>query len=159
MKIMRKIAVSVLFILLLLSGCTLQHVWSGTLAIMNCTKDTLHVISNVESREPLSYPGGEFDILPGRVVRIAEMKSHSEALIDIEHLIGNYDEAFITVSCDADGVDYSRTWTYSERNNGSKQLFNLDDCSLDIGIDAHKGISLTVKSYHFNVYKEDMTRQ
>ena len=139
----------------------MQYEWFGMLGIMNCTKDTLHVISNVVSCEQndllYGFSGDKFDIPPGRVVLIAQTNYYTdENMITIENMIDNYDKAFITVSSEVNGSLYLRTWNYENRNNDGKQIFNLSDSHLEYVADYHKRFCLTYKYYTFSISEEDI---
>ena len=120
---------------------------------MNCTETSLSVQSN------LSCPNGDYpasvSIAPGKVCEIASTENYPEdTSITIDKFFTNRNDAAITVTATIDGVQLTKTWKYSDRNNDQKQLFDLNDCSLESGEDARK--NYTYKNYIFMIHEEDL---
>ena len=144
--------------LFLLIGCAPEPQWYGILRIQNCTENIIHVTTNVESCDPNlidGFPGTEFDILPGRLIQIAQTEVYSdESLVTVELFVKNIKDAFVTVSLTDDDVLLSRTWTYLGRKEGNKQLFNLEDNSCWEGKDIRK--RFTTIYYSFEIHNDDL---
>ena len=120
---------------------------------MNCTETTLSVQSN------LVCPNGDYpanvSIAPGQVFEIASTESYPEAAsITIDKFFSNHNDAAVTVTATIDGVQITKTWKYADRNNDQKQLFDLNDCSLESGEDIRK--NYTYMNYIFMIHEEDL---
>lgn len=144
---------NIIFAFLLLAGCAPYPQYCGLLLIENCTEATITVQSN------LICPRAEFPstiaISSGECETVAESLNYPEpSSITIDKFITNYDDAAVTVTAIIDGVQVKKSWKYSERNNGQKQLFSLKDCVLGETEDIRK--NYTIMYYVFKIHEEDL---
>lgn len=154
MKLWNKVVGVILAIpFFFIAGCAPYPQYCGVLFIENCTGTTITVQSN------LICPRAEFPSTitysPGARYSVAESLAYPEpSSITIDKFITNHDDAAITVTATINGVQVTKTWKYSERNNGQKQLFNLNDCYYGDGVDIRK--NFTTMCYVFEIHEEDL---
>ena len=144
---------NILLALCILVGCAPSPQFRGQLIIMNCTETPLSVQSN------LVCPNGDYpasvSVAPGKVCEIASTGNYPEdTSITIDKFFTNHSDAAITVTATIDGVQFTKTWKYADRNNNQKQLFDLKDCSFESGEDARK--NYTYMNYIFMIHEEDL---
>ena len=144
-----------LYILDILSSCSPEPQWKASLYLKNCIADSIYIETNIstcDSTYPYSNAGNKFILAPGELVVIAQSKHHyneSNPIITIEQLVDNYEGAYVTISVKLSDKQVSKTWEYSNRNNGSKQLFNLNDSKLESSKDGHKAFE--TYQYYFMI--------
>lgn len=137
----------------ILVGCAPSPQYRGQLIIMNCTETSLSVQSN------LICPNGNYpanvSIAPGKVFEIASTDNYPEATsVTIDEFFTNHNDAAVTVTTTIDGLQITKTWKYTERNNDQKQLFDLNDCSFESGEDFRN--NYTYMNYIFMIHEEDL---
>lgn len=145
--------INIILALCILAGCAPAPQYCGQLIIKNCTEAPLSVQSN------LVCPSGDYpsdvSIAPGGFFEIAETDNYPEAIsVTIDKFFSNHNDAAITISATFDGVQFTRTWKYADRNNDQKTLFDLNDCSFESGQDLRK--KYTIMNYIFTIHEEDL---
>lgn len=139
----------------ILAGCAPLPQYRGRLIIMNCTENPLSVQSN------LICPNGNYpsdaSIAPGKVLEIASSDNYPDAAsVTMDKFFTNHNDAVITVSSTIDGIPMTRTWKYADRDNGQKQLFDLNDCSFESGEDFRN--HYTYMNFIFMIHEEDLRK-
>ena len=130
----------ILTILALLVSCAPSPQYKGYLFVMNKTDQTLYVETNIVSAaEPGDYCQS-YEIIPGGLAGIANTETKpEEGAIKIESFLNNPADSKVDIFVkEGEELVLVRTYTYAEKDNSPKELFNLNHCTLNDQEDIRK---------------------
>ena len=146
----------ILSILALAVSCAPDPQYKGYLFIMNKTDQTLYVETNVRSAsEPGDY-SRNYEIIPGGMAGIAntDIMPEAERLV-IESFLANPADSKVDIFVKEENkMVLVRTYTYVDKDQSPKGLFNLNHCTLEDIEDARKNFHIV--QYFFEITPADL---
>ena len=146
----------ILSILALAVSCAPDPQYKGFLFIMNKTDQTLYVETNIVSAaEPGDY-SKTYELSAGGGTGLANTETMpEEKSIVIESFLANPEDSKVDIFVkQGDELVLVRTYTYAGKNKSSKELFNLNHCTLEDSEDARKNFHIV--QYFFEITAADL---